>query len=251
MGSEILGPVGSMLENRESLRNFAEREDKRVGANADEMYTGFIDGERHFVKSDLSEIERAAHIAAAPLMDQFDHSPDISYDPQSGEVAVSKLGDNPRSPNSARFSDSLYSNLAPVDEEAFYEVAAERWVLGDSNVYDNILVESVRPGDLMPGEERDVYLHDFDHAGKSSSKGRRRCFREAFEYVGEKLGIDFSMKRFQDEIGQLSQELDVERYRDEIEDMEENLGDELYQTVKQHGEVIANNIEYGREAYSQ
>jgi hypothetical protein len=249
MGSEILEPVDSMLEDREPLREFAERKDKRVGANADEMFTGFIEGERHFVKSDLSETEKAAHIAAAPLMDQFDHSPDISYDPESGEVAVSKLGDDPRSPNSARLSDSLYSNLAPVDEEAFYEVAAERWVLGDSNVYDNILVESVGPDDLMPGEERNVYLHDFDHAGKSSSKGRRRCFREAFEYVGEKLGIDFSMNRFREEIGQITQDLDVERYRNEIEDMEEALDDELYQTVRQHGEVIANNIEYGREAY--
>lgn len=238
-----------MLEDREPLRDFAEREDKRVGANADEMHTGFIDGERHFVKSDLPETEKAAHIAAAPLMNQFDHSPQISYDPDSGEVAVSKLGDDPRSPNSARLSDSLYSNLAPVDEDSFYEVAAERWVLGDANVYDNILVESVGLGDLMPGEERDVYLHDFDHAGKNPSKGRKRCFREAFEYVGEKLGIDFSMKRFQDEVGQLTQDLDLKRYRDHIQEMEGDLEDDLYQTVKEHGQVIENNIQYGREVY--
>lgn len=249
MESEILKSIGGRLEGEEPLREFAERNDKKVGANADEMYTGFIDGKRYFVKSNLSEAEKAAHIAAAPLMDQFDHSPEIRYDLESEEAAISKLGENPRSPNSALLSDSLYSKLSPINEDSFYEVAAERWVLGDSNVYDNILVESLGATDFIPGKQRDVYLHDFDHAGKSSSKGRRRDFREAFGYVAEKLGIEFSSNRFEKTIGQLTRNLDAETYIKDIETLEHHLDQELYQTVRQHGDVIANNIEYGEEVY--
>ncbi len=249
MTSETLSSFTGALEGDESLREFTEREGKRAGANVEDMYTGFLDGERYFVKSDLPQEEKAAHLSAAPLMEQFDHAPDILYDPETEEIAVSKLGDDPRSPNSAAISDSSYSRFAPVDEEAFYEVAAERWVLGDSNVYDNILVESVSPADLKPGNEREVYLHDFDHAGKNSSKGRKRGFREAFDYVADKLGIDFNMRRLQNEVGELAREIDVETYRDDIEQLEESLEDDLYRKVHEHSERIAGNVEYAREVF--
>ncbi|QKQ98815.1 hypothetical protein GKQ38_04805 [Candidatus Nanohaloarchaea archaeon] len=249
MSSDVFKPVNEMLSGERELREWADENGQRVGANADEMSVGEIDGERYFVKQDLPEAEKAAHLAAAPLMEQLDRAPEILYDTETEEVAISELGENARPPNSALLSDELYSPVASVDEESFYEVAAQRWMLGDSNVYDNMLVESVSPRSLMPGEEREVYLHDFDHAGKHSSRGRIRGFREAFEYVAEKLDIDYSHRRLKKEIGELGDQLNAEAYEQRVDEMEEGLRDDLYGRVQEHSQKIADNIRRAEEVF--
>ncbi len=246
---DVFKPINEMLSGEQDLRNWAEENNQRVGANADEMVVGEIDGRKYFVKQNLPEADKAAHLAAAPIMEQFDHAPEILYDEETEEVAISKLGNNARSSNSAILSDSLYDSVAPVDEEAFYEVAAQRWILGDTNVYDNILVESVSPQDILPGREREVYLHDFDHAGKYSSEGRMRGFREAFEYAAEEFGLDFSYRRFKREVGELGEELDVESYRQQIDMMEDRLRDDLYDRVLDHSQNIGSNMERADEVF--
>lgn len=251
MSSDVLNPINQMLDGEESLEDFAERTDSRKGTNAENMYTGQHQGERFFVKSNLPEAEKAAHLAAAPLMEQFDHAPEIFYDSETEEIAISELGNNARSPNSATLSDSLYSHITPVDEDAFYKVAAERWMLGDANVYDNILVESVTPQDTISRNEREVYLHDFDHAGKNSSRGRQKDFKDAFEYVADKFGINFNNRRFKKEIYELGQDLDVEKYQQEVEELNSDIRKDLYEQVEQHSQVIADNIEYARTAFEK
>ena len=249
MSSDFFKPVNEMLAGERELREWAEENGQRVGANADEMAVGDINGERYFIKQDLPEAEKAAHLAAAPLMDQMDRAPEIIYDPKTEEVAISELGENARPPNSAFLSDELYSPVASVDEESFYEVAAQRWMLGDSNVYDNVLVESVSPRSLVPGNEREVYLHDFDHAGKHSSRGRIRGFREAFEYVADKFDINYSHRRFKNKIGEIGDNLDAEAYEQRIPEMEAGVRDDLYEGVRDHGQNIADNIQRAQEVF--
>jgi len=168
---------------------------------------------------------------------------------ETEEIAISKLGTNARSSNSAVLSDQLYDSVAPADEDAFYEVAAERWILGDTNVYDNILIESLSPKDILPDREREVYLHDFDHAGKYSSEGRMRGFREAFEYAANEFGINFSYQRFKREIGRIGNDLDIESYRQQIDGMEEAMRDDLYDRVLDHSQNIESNMERAQENF--
>lgn len=249
MEEDVFRPVDEMLSGQRELREWADENGQRVGANADEMSVGDIDGERYFVKHDLKEEDKAAHLAAAPLMKQMNRAPEILYDPETEDIAISELGENARPPKSALLSDELYSSVAPVDEESFYEVAAQRWMLGDSNVYDNVLVESVRPQHLKPGNEREAYLHDFDHAGKHTSKARIRGFREAFEYVAEQLDIDYSHRRFKEKVGEIGDELDVEAYENRLDDMEEGTRDDLYDRTVEHGRRIVENINWAQESF--
>lgn len=249
MSADVFKPVNEMLSGERELREWAEDNGQRVGANADEMSVGEIEGERYFVKQDLKEEDKAAHLAAAPLMEQMNRAPEILYDPETEGIAISELGENARPPKSALLSDELYSPVASIDEESFYEVAAQRWILGDSNVYDNVLVESVSPRSLMPGEEREAYLHDFDHAGKHTSKGRIRGFREAFEYVADQLDIDYSHRRFKDKVGEVGDGLDAEAYEQRLDDMEEGVRDDLYDKTVKHGQRIADNIRRAQEVF--
>ena len=249
MSSDVFKPVNEILSGERELRDWAEDNNQRVGANADNMVVGEIEDKRYFVKQDLKEEDKAAHLSAAPLMNQLNRAPEIIYDPETEEVAISELGDKARPPNSAFLSDEIYSSVAPINEESFYEVAAQRWILGDSNVYDNVLVESLTPQNMLPGNEREAYLHDFDHAGKHNSIGRIRGFREAFSYVANKLDINYNHRRFTDKVREIGDEINTEKYQSEVNKLEEELRDDLYQKVAEHSQNIIDNIKRAQENF--